>query len=422
MTSDDWNSLRSHKHKLTHVYEDAIRVLQEAGEKEEAEAMKKLEESGMRVPPVSKEKLIKLLQAKSSIHSQFQALRESCLYSDWNEATAKWSVFSEVGQNEQEAIAFFVLRETELQLDFLRFAIESIVNDLRKSGQQAANFPYPKYKDYRTPDQFESMKKFNEPVSKLDQVKYDRGLLVMKKFITFRFKSLDLVTFGVFRDSMMPYLKLIQNQEYDEWYPHPMTKALMLALSAAQDGSENGNYMGLSGDADTPEDMPHVSFAVVVSRNAENYIIAKVEDLVNDHTLTKAEFEKVIRTETIIERSLGKEVPVSTLIEAISAIGVKVKEIKPEELPSAIEYAKSVVRANRSNTPQDVVDEVMNIKSVDEWSSLSPLTRSFIVTVYGPSKHSDYSIFLTPYDGNIPKWKCRMLILQVIQTGYIRTA
>jgi len=56
MTSDDWNSLRSHKHKLTHVYEDAIRVLQEAGEKEEAEAMKKLEESGMRVPPVSKEK------------------------------------------------------------------------------------------------------------------------------------------------------------------------------------------------------------------------------------------------------------------------------------------------------------------------------------------------------------------------------
>src|SRR2546421_11298509 len=194
MSKEDWNKMKSHKHKLIHAKKEAAQIMEKSDKKDDEKAIKELEEYGFEIPDIAKEKIIEITKQRAHVHSHFQNLREKCLYTDWDEIEVDWTNFSSLSEDRQEALAYFVLEESENDLEYLEFYIEKMMNKLRKDGI-TAQVPYPPYQEYRDPDKYESIKRWENKGTKAEQIKYDQGLLVMKKFIGLN--AFENVSFGM---------------------------------------------------------------------------------------------------------------------------------------------------------------------------------------------------------------------------------
>lgn len=421
VTRGDWVKLKSHKYKLTHVTTDAKSVMAKSTEEEGAMVWKELEEGGISAPKIAKEKLMEMLRDETGIYSHFQALRESCFYSDWSETESEWKIFPELPEDKQQALAFYVLSEAESKLDFLQFTIEKIVNALREKGQLTdTTLSYPPYKEHRDMKQFESVKKWNNVPAMVDKVRYDQGRLVMQKSMTL--PSFESVSLGIFSDTMLKCLKTIQKN--NNLSLHPMVKAMLIALDAGRNEGKDGNYMGLSGDADlTPDGKPSMSFTVVVNLASGIYTFKEI-DYFSDkkYILDNDLVEKILRTEMVLERKGDPDIPTSTYIEALSVIGVRAKEIKETEIQAAIDLVRSYAqKGGLVGIPPAIFDEIRKCRGREDWDSVSSPARALIVTTYGSSQYRDYDLFLTPTN-QIPRWKCRSVIMHTLQTHFLDTA
>jgi len=421
LSKEDWKKLTSHKHKLTHVRENAAKIMETASKEEEIDTLKELEDQGFPIPKISREKIIENTRRRAHIHSRFQDLRQKCFYVDWNESESQWGIFSELTESRQDSLAFFVIGEAETELELLYFFVEKVVNTLRKNGITAA-VPYPKYMEYRTPDQFESIKKFNKETPKLDQVKFNQGYAVMQKIISLG--TLENVSFGIFSDTMGKYLKIVQKQEFEEWFPHPLVKALMIALQKARDEGEDGKkYAGVSGDADlTPDQKPRIVFFVGVGLKSGIFTVETIASLGREKDPFSSDVvEKILRTEIIIERQQGKDITIPIFIESLSTIGIKSKMIRMEEISDAIRYTKQQLTEGKIQGIKPLImEELRNLKGIEEWDKLNPNTRALIASTYGHVKHAGYNFYITPSPA-IEKWKARIMIMQAIDPKFLET-
>ncbi|GFN39565.1 MAG: hypothetical protein YK1309IOTA_520001 [Marine Group I thaumarchaeote] len=423
LTIDDWKDLKNHKHKLTHVMEDALEQLKTASKEDIEKAKEVVAKTGREARNVSVNDVIKNLQQRSGIHSHFQELREGCFYTDWDELKGKWFAFDELSQEMQDALTFFVMGDARINLNLLKMGIERYVNRLRETGQLLEKLPYPSYTELRTPDKWESNNLPFPIQSKIDQVKYEKGLKVMKQFI--EEKSFQFLSFAMFRKTMLEYLKVIGKQKDEKWFPHPMIKAMMMAMSLVKEkGKEGENVAALSGDADqTYSGKPMISFNVIAKMNSGVCEFVKITDLSNpDVEFTEDMIEKIIRTEIIIERQQGKDISHNIGIEALNAIGLKTKVIKMDEIPDAIKMVQDMVKNGQyEGVPKDIQDQVLAIKGVEEWDDLDSTARTMIATAYGARKYPEYNIHSTPVD-SFRKFKCRITVLQVLEQPYLDTA
>lgn len=422
MSKEDYEKLTDHKHKLVHVKEDAIDVMKNLTDEEEKNSRQELESYGIKVPPVEKSKLIDVLKKRSQDHSQFKNLRENCLFTGWDAIQKKWMIFDELYPETQEDLAFYITHEAESEINFLRFTIERIVNNLRESGQLKEKPPYPSYAEFRTADKYESLKELYKEGSKLDKIKLQKGYKAFQKFVAMN--SFQYVTLSVFSDTMLKYLRLLAKQKSEEWYAHPMLKSIMMALTGASNENKDGNYSGISGDADlTPNKKPCLSFMTIVNRKSEIFKIEKVLDLrFKDREIPSEMIEKILRTDIVIERKEGKEIPLSNFIEAASVVGVTMKKLKDNEIESAIEYAKELLSQGRFQPPtEDIRKEILSATK-DNWKSLKPETRQTIAPMYGSKIYKGNTVMLTEVPDNVEKWKCRENIMNIIQSEFFPSA
>lgn len=165
MTKDDWNKMKTHKHKLVHTKEEAVKIMEGSSKEDDEKTFKELKNGGFPLPTnFDKERIIDITRGRAQIHSHFQNLREKCLYTDWNEIDGEWTNFSSLSDDRKDALAYFVIEEAETDFRFLEFAIEKMVNKLRADGILTAKVPYPPYDEYRTMDKFESLKQGNQNI------------------------------------------------------------------------------------------------------------------------------------------------------------------------------------------------------------------------------------------------------------------
>jgi len=423
MTREGWEKLKNHKHKLTHVKDFAIRVMEDATTEEEEKTKEELRKSGMIVPDISGKDLAKLVKKRNFLHSHFQTLRELCFYSNWNDVEQSWNVFSDLSDEKQQSLAFFVLKEAEHSLDFLKLSIEKIVNNLRANGTFVDTpLPYPPYLEVRSMQDFEYIKKLNVPISKHEHILHDNGIAVLQKIVGL--KSLESVDFGLLSDVMGKYLKIIQKQSDDGQYLHPLIKSIMMSLFSSKDTAD-GNFGAFSTDADPGKEKFSMAFFVGVETKDGHHIIKEIKDLQNkDYKYPMSKVEQILKTELIIERHEGSEVPISAYIEALSVIGIKAKMIKKEELPEAFEYAKNAIKNNHlPNTPQAWIDEINNMNGLEDWDNISTFARITITNPYAIAKYSEfgYNMFITPSLG-IEKWKARTSVIHAIQESFLPTS
>lgn len=424
ITADDWKELKNHKHKLTHVMQEAVKDLKNSTKEQLDEARKEIEQSGHNISGINIEDAIKNLEGRSGIYSHFKELREGCFYADWDKLRGKWITFDELSNDMAEALTFFVIAEAQTNLNLLKMGIERYVNRLRETKQLMKKLPYPSYAEHRTPDKFESNNLKFPIQNKADEVLYDKGLKVMQQFIEQR--SFQFLSFGIFRKTMLEYLKVIAKQEEEQRHPHPMIKAMMMAMSAIKkEGIKEGETVAaLADDSDvTYSGKPTMMFNVIVKKKSDATEIVNITDLSHsDFKFDQDVIEKIIRTEIIIERVQGKEIPPAIWIEALSVIGIKTKMIRLEEIPDAIRFAQETARSgNWGGVPKNVAEQILAIKGVEEWDNLDTTLRALIATVYGMKKYPEFNSHMTP-SVSIRKFKCRQTVLFALQKPYLKTA
>ena len=423
VTIKDWMDLKNHKHKLTYELEWAIKHLGNASDSDLEKAKEAAVKIGYQSHDISADRAIRELQNKSGIYAHFQKLRESCFYSDWDKLRKKWTIFDELLKEKQEALSFFIYKAAQSDIDFLKKGIEAYVNRLRETGQLLEKLPYPSYEEFRPPEKWESRGLTYQIQRKADRLKFEKGAKVMKQFI--KLQSFQLLSFNIFRKIIDEYSKVVAKQENEKRFPHPMIKAMLAAISIAREKSKDGeNISMLSGDAEqTHSGNPRIMFTVAARMKSGVYELVRITDMAHPKIeFTQDMIEKIIQTEIIIERNQGKEIPSNIWIEALSVIGIRTKMIKLAEIPEAIRLAKKMTQSRQwKRVSEETICQINAIKGTEEWNGLSGILRSMIVTAYGQKKYPGYNIYLTP-NGRIQKFKCREIILMVLEKPYIPTA
>ena len=223
---------------------------------------------------------------------------------------------------------------------------------------------------------------------------------------------------------MLEYLKVIGKQTHDNRYPHPLVKSIMMATSKAQELSKEGKNIGaISDDSDvTYEGKPMMVFYVTAKMNSGICEFTNVIEISERFECTSDIIEKIIRTEIFLERQEGKDVKSSLFIEAVNAIGIKIKMIKKCEIPDAIRSAKEFINTKKlEGVDKDIIDQLSAIRGAEEWDDLDMTVRNLIDQIYGFKKYPDYNAFMTPTD-IIRKSKARGMIVATLKQEHLETA
>lgn len=413
----DWEDIKNHKFKLTHSFADLISGLRGIDDSRLEDVRRDMEKIGLPFQ-LDKDKTIKGLEEKSLVYSHFKGLRESCLYVDWNSTSRTWTGFN--SDDTIDSLSFFVLKEAQLMIIHLKSRIERVINELREKGGLLIELPFPSYKEHRDIENHESTQMTRELASKLDETKMKQGLNALKKFVST--KNLDSVSPSMLQERILEYVKQLMKQ--DEPCAHPLFKALMIALSKSED--QVGNVMAYSDDSDcTLDKEPYMCFAVVIGRENDKRQIREIKDLQNyDYKFDNAVLERILRTEVVLERVKGKDVPISKFVEALSKIGVKAKVLKLSDIPDAVKYTNELIKDNHIEKNQyftsDVISEIKSLIDSKQWDNISSISRTTISIVYGRVKYPGYNMYIVPSE-RIEKFKCRKLILESIEKNHIPT-
>jgi hypothetical protein len=283
--------------------------------------------------------------------------------------------------------------------------------------------PYPSYKEHRNPENYESNQLLKKAFSKFEKVKIEQGERAVQEYILKR--SFSTISYWLFGKNMLEYLRIIRKQDSKEFYPHPMLKAMLMAMTHAETlNKENEKVASVASDADYSSDgKGWIYFFVGAQMKNGICSIDVIKDIQNQEVqIDMMVVEKILRTELIIERTSGREISSSAFIEALSAIGVRAKMIPRKEISEAIVYVKELIAKQKvEGADRKLLDAIRDTESAEKWDSLDTVPRTLIVSCYGSYSYPGYDMYLTPFD-NVEKTKCRMTVLQALyKSQFVRT-
>lgn len=222
-------------------------------------------------------------------------------------------------------------------------------------------------------------------------------------------------------DELLNYLQRVEQKAASpDFVPHPILKALMLAMKAAEDAKKDGNYVGLSGDADlTPDKQPHVSVAVVVKKEGEHMTVLEIKDAGSGKTISFEMARRIVISETLLERHEGQAVPNRAAENVISeALGLNVHILDdPDEVLQALAQARSAIRGGKVHGQSDALtEEILGITTMDQWGNASQAARSSVGGLWAEA--TKRNLVITALESTVPKWKVRETILRLLEQGF----
>jgi hypothetical protein len=198
-----------------------------------------------------------------------------------------------------------------------------------------------------------------------------------------------------------------------------MLKALMLAMKGAENGKKDGNYAGLSGDADlTPDKRPHVSVAVVVRKENEQITVLEIKDSSSGKTIPFEMAKRIVISETYLERHEGQAVPNKAAEKIISeALGLNVHILDdPDEALQALAHAKAAIRGGKVHDQSDALtQEILGINTMGQWRDASQAARSLVAGIWAEA--TKRNLVITALESTVPKWKVRETVLRLLERG-----
>lgn len=191
----------------------------------------------------------------------------------------------------------------------------------------------------------------------------------------------------------------------------------MLAMKAAEEGKKDGDYVGVSGDADlTPDRQPHLNIAVVVKKEGELMTVREIRDMSAGKVVSFDMARRIVIGETLLERQEGPDVTNAAAENAISeALGLKVHILdSPDETLKAVAHAKKEVREGRvQNQSAALSREIRGITTIEQWRNASEVARTMVGGVWAQA--TGRNLVITALDPTVPKWKVRETILRLLE-------
>jgi len=176
----------------------------------------------------------------------------------------------------------------------------------------------------------------------------------------------------VVEQTVAEYLKRVQQRIADPLHPHPVVKAIMVAVEASK-GGKDGNYVGVSGDADLHGGVPHLSYAAAIKKQGDSYDILEVKDVINGTTVSPDSIQRMIDAEIEMLNFDGDATPVDAAVQIMDrALSPKFKVVKLDEKDraAAIELAKWLLAEGRlKGVPSAVFREIRSIGAAADWAA-----------------------------------------------------
>lgn len=409
ITQIEWNNLQLHKHKLNHIADFVIGIHESLDEKTEKEIAKEL---GQEDVVEQSYEILQYNRAEKGITSQFQFLKERCIYQNWNKEFCEWDDFEYLSKEQKEDLAYYIMIRTENQLHQLDFSIEWSVHVIRRDYFMIKNLEFPNYNELREPKDFET--KF-ERQYKTDHFKYHRGLKVLELLIVKKtFGVIDQIQTHTIIDKC---IKFASKNNLDNWFPHPMIKAVYNALVAMQeDNKKEGKYAGVSGDADqTKEGEPMMLTMCGISKKEESIIIDMIMINGEIYSINDKVIEQILKTELIIDSKPGKEIPLEKMHQAFAEIGLKMRKLKDSEIEPAITQANSMIDQEKFVGLSKEMKQKIKQVTKQNWDDQDPLIRSMIGSAFNALVIKDENtLVMTGHYDPIQKFKVRGMLYQML--------
>ena len=191
---------------------------------------------------------------------------------------------------------------------------------------------------------------------------------------------------------IMLYLDYITRRlkEDETFEPHPIIKALVLALEGAKDKAD-GNYLGLSG-IPADEDSFREMYGAVIKKEKEHYTILSVQDLVMGREIPPNIVVQLLHISMRLDKFDGDYVELNQALRILNDIieDVEFKVLPSEEIEDAKRNMIEQVKAGKVKIPKKfahLVECLKDFKMETPWENLDPSLRSFIGTLWGMKKY-----------------------------------
>ena len=408
ITQKDWSNLQNHKYKLSHNYDFMIENIESANDQTTKEIARELGHKNMLQ---YKSDILDFLLVQKSHMSQFQFLKEKCLYQNWNKEFSEWDGFDYITSGQKEDLAYYIMKQAEIQLKLLELSIEMAVYVIRRDSFMIKDLEFPTYNELRHPQDFETK---SAPNSIDDYFKYYRGLKIFESLIMK--KSFAIIDQIITHELIRKCLKLIPTNNLDDWYPHPMIKSIYFAMAALREGSKDGNYTGYSDDADQTHDgKPMMYCASIINKNDK---IAKIERIMingNEYSINDKIIHQILKMELVIDTQIGKEISLEKTHLAYSKIGLKIRKLRDNEIKPAIDNAISMIDEGKMERITDKVKAQIKLTTKQNWNDQDVMIRSIIGSCFASNIVRDQNtLVMTGHYDPLEKFKVRGMILQIL--------
>ncbi len=400
---DDWNKLTTHKHKLIDFKKQSLEDLKKIDEETMSEINKEYDNYFQNV---DRKSLMNAITHNITAFSHFTIIKENCLYLDWNDKTNNWDEFVDLDKEKQRDLAYFFMKLTQTELHLIKMSIEFAVNVIRRD-RDFVNLPYPKYNEFHEFKDFE-FHNLEDPNLDFQKESFNRGRDLMDKFIISRdFEILRNISLDIIFD----YVSQAQKMNINDWEPHPLLRAIMLGLKSAEEMQKDGNYAGMSGDAEFTEDgNPTMITNAIVSKKDSMFTIEKVAIGIGNHLdeydMTDEMIEKIFKADMLISKHPTNDVPIEIIHQSFAAIHLKLKKFPKKFNEQAVQYTKTLSEKGelQGKLPDDIIEGIKKAEN-SKWDDLDPIIRLQIAMLYSIKigMLSPTEFLITGYEDTIPK-------------------
>ena len=416
MSKRDWKNLQDHNHKLNHMNDQSIEILDKMPN-DDREELKKT----VGINKIDVDRLVNGFKFEKIIISNLQRLKERCLYQNWIEKQNDWDDFTDIKLEHKEDLAYYIMEQASTHVTKMHYSIEHAINVMRRNGATLDATPYPTYTEYRKEKDYET-KIFNLIMD--DQPKYDRGRNIMLGFIKFKIiNAVDVISTDKIIKKWIKIMKENNNFEY----LHPLINAVFMGI-ASTENKPDGIYLGVAGDADqTYGGKPMMSAIAVIKKENSQLTIEEVTINGNKHYTTDKIIEQIFDTEIIIEKYPGKEILMENMHQAFAEIGFKIHKATTDEIESALVKCKKMIKAGEIESvlvefknmikfgdQKNIITKIDNAKK-ENWEDLDPEIRLLIYVIGGPVNFDPKTILMPLRVESLRKFKVRNIVYNTLK-------
>jgi len=189
--------------------------------------------------------------------------------------------------------------------------------------------------------------------------------------------------------------------------PHPIIKAIALALEASKDKAD-GNYMGLSG-IPVGKDSFSEMYAAIVKKEKEHYTILSIEDVTMRGEIPADIVVQLLHISMRLDEFEGDSVEISQALRILNDIvtDVEFKVLPSEEIEDAKRNMIEQVKAGKVIIPKEfehLIDCLKDFRMETSWEKLDSSLRALIGTLWSMKKYpGQRTVIITQDIGKMKK-------------------